>query len=106
MSRRPEQFNESIAHHAALFLARESNHESLITVTRSELSSDYKHAVIFLTVLPDTQEEKALAFARRMRSEFREYLHAKAKLHPLPTIEFEIDVGEKSRQRVDELTRK
>ena len=106
MSRRPEQFNESIAHHAALFLARESNRESLITVTRSELSSDYKHATIFLTVLPETQEEKALAFARRMRGEFREYLREKAKLRPVPAIEFQIDIGEKSRQRVDELTRK
>jgi len=104
--RRSEQFSESIAHHAALFLARESNHESLITVTRSVLSSDYKNATIFLTVLPEAQEEKALAFARRMRSDFRLYLREKARVHPLPTIEFEIDIGEKSRQRVDELTRK
>lgn len=104
--RRSEQFNESIAHHAALFLARESNRESLITVTRSELSSDFKHTTIYLSVLPEAQEEKALAFAKRMRTEFRQYLREKAKLHPLPTIEFELDLGEKSRQRVDELTRK
>ena len=106
MARRVEQVNETLAHHAADFMARESNHESLITVTRSEMSSDFKNATIFLSVLPETQAEKALAFAKRVRSDFREYLKQKSKLHPIPTIDFVLDIGEKNRQRVDELTRK
>jgi ribosome-binding factor A len=106
MARRVEQVNETIAHHAADFMARESNHESLITVTRSVLSSDFKNVMIFLSVLPETQTEKALAFAKRVRTDFRDYLKEKTRLHPLPTVDFEIDIGEKNRQRVDELTRK
>ena len=104
--RRSEQVNELIAHHAADFLARESNHESLITVTRSELSSDFRHITIFLSVLPESQSEKALAFSKRVRSDLREYLKAHTKLHPIPTVDFELDIGERNRQRVDELTRK
>jgi ribosome-binding factor A len=104
--RRTEQVNELIAHHAANFLARESNHESLITVTRSDLSSDLKHVLVYLSVLPETQAEKALAFSKRVRTDFRDYLKSHTKLHPIPTVDFELDLGEKNRQRVDELTRK
>ncbi|MDR3571552.1 MAG: ribosome-binding factor A [Candidatus Pacebacteria bacterium] len=106
MVRRPEQANESIAHLAAQFLARESNHESLITVTRSEMSPNYKNVTVFLSILPIEQSEKALAFAKRLRSDFRQYLKQKTALHPIPTVDFEIDFGELNRQRVDELTRK
>jgi len=103
--RRPEQANESIAHLAAQFLSQESNRESLITVTRSEMSSDYKNVLIYLSILPESQAEKALAFAKRIRTDFREYLKQKTQMHPVPTVDFEIDLGEKNRQRVDELTR-
>ncbi len=104
--RRPEQTNESIAHHAALFLARESNHESLITVTRSNMTSDFKNVTIYLSILPESQAEKAIAFAKRVRTDFREYLKQKTSMHPIPTVDFVLDLGEKNRQRVDELTRK
>jgi len=105
MVRRNEQVAESIMHLAADFLARESNRESLITVTGSDMSPDYKNITIFLSVLPESAEEKALSFAKRVRTDFREYLKEKSKLHPIPTVDFEIDYGEKNRQRVDELTR-
>lgn len=104
--RRPEQTKESIAHLAAQFLARESNRESLITVTRADMSPDYKNATIYLSILPESHAEKALAFARRVRSDFREYLKQKTAMHPIPTVDFQLDYGEKNRQRVDELTRK
>lgn len=104
--RRPEQTKETIAHLAAQFFARESNHESLITVTRADLSPDYKNVNVFLSVLPESQEEKALAFAKRSRSDFRDYLKEHAAMHPIPTVDFLLDLGEKNRQRVDELTRK
>lgn len=104
--RRTEQVNELIAHHAADFLARESNHESLITVTRSVMSADLKNVLVYLSVLPESQSEKAIAFSKRVRTDFREYLKSHTKLHPIPTVDFELDLGEKNRQRIDELTRK
>lgn len=104
--RRPEQTNETIAHLAAQFISRESNRESLITVTRSAMSSDYKHVTIFLSVIPESQTEKAIAFAKRVRSDFREFLKQKTVMHPIPTVDFVLDTGELNRQRVDELTRK
>lgn len=104
-SRRQIQVSEIIAHLAGDFLARESNRQSLMTVTRADISPDFKQATVFLSVLPESLEESALAFAKRERSAFRDYVKKHAKFHPIPTVDFEIDYGEKNRQRIDDLTR-
>ena len=97
---------EEIAHVAADFFAHESNRESLITITRAMIAPNLKQVTIFFTVLPETQEQKALAFAKRLRSDFRIYLHRHSRIGMLPIVDFEIDLGEKNRQRIDDLTRK
>ena len=104
-SRRHIQVEETIQHLAADFLEREMSRQSLVTVTRAEVAEDLKNVMIFISVLPEKFEGQALEFAKRSRSEFRTYLHDHSSLHPAPTIDFEIDYGEKNRQRVDELTR-
>ncbi len=106
MSRRTNQFGEQIAHLAADFFARESNGTSLITVTHADISPDLRNVRIFFSVIPESYEESALHFARRSRTDFREYLKHHARMQYLPNVDFEIDYGEKNRQRVDELTRK
>lgn len=91
------------------FLAREVANpraNGLITVTRAELTPDLKNVTIFLSVLPHTFEGSALKLAKRARSDFREYVKKHGLLHPVPTVDFEIDYGEKNRQRIDDLTRK
>lgn len=104
--RREVQVSLAIAQHAADFFARESAVSSLITVTRAEMSPDLKSAKIYLSVLPEMQEAETLKFAKRARSDFRMYIRAHSFLHPTPMVDFEIDYGEKNRQRIDELTRK
>jgi ribosome-binding factor A len=102
---RHTQVQETVAHLAGSFFAREANPTPLITITRADVSPDMKRAIVFLSVLPESGEEQALHFARRQRSAFREYVAKEARLHPLPFFDFLIDEGEKNRQRVDELTR-
>ncbi|HEY4522381.1 MAG TPA: ribosome-binding factor A [Candidatus Paceibacterota bacterium] len=104
-SRRQTQIAETIAHAAGDFFARESNRESLLTVTRADVSPDLKNVTIFFTVLPEQFEETALHFAKRNRTDFREYLKTHTVMKFLPTIDFEIDFGEKNRQRIEDLTR-
>lgn len=106
MTRRQTQVAEAIMHLAADFFARESNRESLITVTRADISPDLKNATVYFSVLPERMEASALAFAKRVRTDFREYLKVKSVLKFLPTIDFELDYGEKNRQRVDEAIRR
>lgn len=96
---------EALREAAAEFLSREAGRQSLITVTRAELSDDRKHGVIYITVLPDSAEEDAVNFANRNRTEFGIYFEKRVRGMSMPRVEFKIDLGEKSRQRLDELTK-
>lgn len=95
---------EALREAAAEFLARESNRQSLITVTGAHLSEDGKTGSILMTVFPDTAEEGAVQFANRNRTEFAHFFSKRTRGMRMPHIEFVIDRGEKNRQRLDELT--
>ena len=102
---------------AARFLALNGNNSSLLTVTKVELTRDGKCATIFFTVFPrlptpagvdnggqaDNFEKTALEFAKRKRSEFKEFIKENSKLGRIPQMDFEIDSGEKNRQKIDSL---
>ncbi len=105
-TRRQEKIAQEMMHVAADFLAREMGKQSLVTVTRVEVPDDLRHVTVFISVLPTSQEGPALEAAKRARRDFREYVSKHSGLSPLPTFDFVIDVGEKNRQRVDELTGK
>lgn len=99
-----ERFTGAIHRLTAQFLTEEANHFPLITVTRCEISSDSKRAVVFVTILPEDKEEQTLSFLRRKRTDIRKYIQ-KNNSRCIPTIDILIDGGEKNRQRIDELTR-
>ena len=104
-SRRQTQVSQLISQLAGDFFARESPVKALITVTHADISPTYKEVTVFISVLPHTMEEQALKFAKRARTDFRAYIKSQSRLHPIPVVDFEIDLGEKNRQRIDELTR-
>ncbi len=101
--------NEKVANHikelSAQFLGRENNRTSLITVTSATCSPDLKRATIFITVLPNAKEKNALEFAKRKRSELREFLKKNMPIKTIPFLDIAIDLGEKNRQKIDELLR-
>jgi len=99
-----ERQAESLRTAAAEFLAREANRNSLITVTRAQMSEDGKRAVIYITVFPELGEAAALAFANRNRGELGQFLSKRTKGMRIPHFEFEIDEGDKNRRRMDELS--
>ena len=105
-SLRQTKVAEAIAHLAGDFIARNANRDSLITVTRADISPDLSQVTIFFSVLPEKMERVALAFLKRERSEFREFIKKHHRMKSLPTVDFEIDYGEKNRQLIDALTRK
>ena len=114
MSNRNERLTEMLHDLAARFLSLNGNKSSLLTVTKVELTRDGKHATIFFTVFPrlltireggqaDKFEKTALEFAKRKRSEFKEFVKENSKLGRIPLLDFEIDSGEKNRQKIDSL---
>ena len=94
--------------YAAEFLEKESSGFGLLTVTDVSISRDRKTVTILFTVFPDKYEEQAIRFAKRKRSEFRDYVRDRSDNHLafLPMFDFEIDSGEKNRQKIDELIRR
>jgi ribosome-binding factor A len=103
-SLRQEKVSSVIKKNAAEFINSVSGANSMITPIHAEVSKDLKNATIFVTVFPETEEEKALEFLKRKRSDFREFFRAQVKIKMLPYFDFKIDIGEKHRQRIDELS--
>ena len=100
---RNERITGIIRDLGARFLEEENNGSSLITVTNVELSPDEKHATISFTVFPDKLEKTALEFAKRKRSDFKSFVKSHSKLGKIPMFDFVIDMGEKHRQKIDDL---
>lgn len=100
-----EKMQEALREAAAEFLSREASPQSLITVTRAMLSEDTRRVQIFITVYPDSQETPALAFANRNRADFSDFFLKKVRGVRAPHVEFVIDMGEKNRRRLDELSK-
>ncbi len=88
---------------AAQFVAREASRQSIITVTGISLSRDGNHATVLCTVLPEAKEAEAIDFLRRQRTDFYQFVLNYTKGRKTPLFDFSIDVGEKSRQRLDKL---
>ena len=101
---RQEKMREFLRSIAAQYFLREAGTRSLITVTDATISPDFKYATIYITTIPTSEETAALEFAKRKRTELREYLKEHSKMRVLPVLEIKIDEGERNRQRIDELT--
>jgi ribosome-binding factor A len=103
MANRNEKIREILHDMGARFLTIHGNGSSLMTVTAVDLTPDGKRATIFFTVFPDSFEKTALEFAKRKRAEFKEFVKENSKLGRIPLLDFEVDSGEKNRQRIDSL---
>ncbi len=105
MSFKEQKIEQLLRELAANFLNKESSGLSLITVTGVQLSDRLTKATILLSVFPEDKQDNALDFAKRKRTEFKEYVRKHARIGVVPLFDFQIDFGEKNRQRIDELSR-
>lgn len=105
MSIQNDRAKEELVHLAAEYIQKESFPESLITVTRADVSSDFKSMNIFVTVLPESAEDKALKFLQRHKKDFKHFVKSNSRIHHLPFFDFVIDSGDKVRRRLDEISK-
>lgn len=96
-----EKVQEQLLHLAAMYFQQESGKGSLITITRALADNFLKRVTILFTVIPESKEEEALAFAKRREIDFKNYAKAKGRLGRVPYIVFDIDRGERNRQKID-----
>jgi ribosome-binding factor A len=99
------KLKEIIRELSAKYFARETNGQSLITITNIEILSRGARAKILFTVMPESQEETALAFVNRNLSNLRKYVTENSRIMRIPFFESEIDKGEKNRQRLDDISK-
>lgn len=99
------QMTEVLREAASTFISNESNRTSMITITHVDLTEDFKRVTFFVTVFPENQEAAALDFLHRMRSECKHYIRTHTKVSHIPLVDFRLDTGEKSRQRIEEISR-
>ena len=104
-TQKDQRLGSALQNLAGEYVAVEANRDSMITITRVEVTDRGKRAMIFFTVLPDEQALKALDFLKRKRNDFRRFVTTKKIMGFAPRVDFEIDYGEKNRQRMDELSR-
>lgn len=105
-SRRQNKVSEELAHHAADFLARNIKAGgALVTVTRANVAPNLRNLTVFVSVLPKSHEEESMVTLKRLRTDFHNYLKDKTVLRDVPTVDFQIDLGEENRQRIDDLTK-
>lgn len=104
MEYKHEKLEELVQRIASEFIERESNRNSLITVTRVYIPTDLKNANIMVTVLPQDQEQNAINFLKRSRGDFKQYFMKHARVGRIPFFDFTLDVGEKMAQRIRDLS--
>jgi ribosome-binding factor A len=105
MNQKDTKLKEIIRELAAEFFSRESNRQSLITITDVEMGARNGKATILMTVLPEEKEEQALDFAHRQLTDFKHFVMEKSRIGHIPFFEVRIDKGEKNRQKIDEIER-
>lgn len=105
MSERQEKVSEVVRRSAAMFIERESNHDSLISVTHVDVSPDMKNAKIFISVMPDTKAAGVVDFLTRKMKDFRQEFKKESRTNAIPFFTIEEDRGEKHRQHIEDLSR-
>ena len=103
MNQKDQKLKEILRELSAQFFSRTSNRQSLITVTDVEILSRGGRANILITVLPEEMEEKAVEFANRQLTDFRNFVQENSRIARIPYFEEKIDIGEKNRQRIEEI---
>ncbi len=100
---RQEKMNRELTRVFANYIERESNKQSLITVTRCIITPNYKSVMVYLSILPQDKSDVAVAFLNRHKQSARDYIKQHLRMRVIPFVEFVVDTGELNRQRIDQL---
>lgn len=103
INNRKKKLEEEIRKIVSSFINEHTNRTSLITVTRVDVSPNLAKVDLYVTVFPESGEESALNFLKRKRPEVKEAIKRGMNIRRIPFVDFEIDMGEKNRQKINEL---
>lgn len=101
MSQRLRKVNELIKHLVANSIEKIGIH-GFVTVKAVETTRDMKHAVVWISVLADNEDE-VIAEIEGKRQEIQMEINKKIKAKNVPAIHFKLDHSEKHAQKIEEL---
>lgn len=102
---RLEKLNKEMRKAFGEFIERESNKQSLVTVTRCDTAPDLSNVIVYVSVFPTDAEDKVINFLNRRKYDARTYMKKRVVSRVIPQVNFMIDLGEKNRQHIDQLLR-
>lgn len=101
---REDRLNSAIKEIVAKFLEKEvASAGSLLTVTRVIFKDNCARAQVLVTVYPESREKETMKNIEKNLRALRLYVKDRIKTRVIPFFEFQIDAGEKNRERVEEL---
>ena len=71
---RLEKLNKELQKAFGDFIERESNKNSLITVTRCDIAPDLHNVIVYISVFPNDSEDKVIDFLNRRKWDARDYI--------------------------------
>ncbi len=89
------RFEQLLAEELSKIILREVDLESgaLVTVTKTDVSADLRHATVFVTILPEDRRGTILDQLRKQHREFEYHLSDILKRGRSPQLSFEVDSG-------------
>ncbi|MBI4121308.1 MAG: ribosome-binding factor A [Parcubacteria group bacterium] len=102
-SKRVQKAGSALQKIVAEFVESHAPKNTLLTVTDVAVSPDLRYIVVFVSVYPDVGDVSAAKLLNEERRGLNELLSKQAEFKYMPKVVFEIDRGEKNRQRIDEL---
>jgi ribosome-binding factor A len=100
---RKEKIEKLIHKFSAEYINEEANKKPLITVTGVQLTENFEHAKIFVSVFPEKGAPSSLLYLSRKAPDLRHHIARETRLKTPPLISFHIDPGEENRKRIDEI---
>lgn len=97
---RKDQITERVREIVSKYVSKETNGRSLITVTTVDMSEKADHATVFITVMPEKEEDTALEFLKRKRKEIRKEIMKNLPIARIPFVEIAIDKGQKLADKI------
>lgn len=108
LSYRVQKLNRLIKEEVGKIIQKEFDFKKgvLITITKVDISSDFTHAKINISVLPESEEKIVLKELEKNIYHIQQLLNKKLVMQYVPKIRFVIDHSIKKAARIEEITQK
>ncbi|HEY4510555.1 MAG TPA: ribosome-binding factor A [Candidatus Paceibacterota bacterium] len=103
MGKKEQRLASTLKDLVSSYLEKEVAGSGIITVTRVAVEGNLRAATIFVTMYPESEEAELLKTIKRRGGDLRAYVKDNVRTKFIPFFQFQIDKGEKLRQRIDEL---